>query len=383
MFRTSWSHRDPSLIILMVPVVTYMAIVFSSYTNITLLILELEKRQLCPHDDDNCDENLVSSAAALTCSYIFLVESLFSIMVVGFLGTLSDHIGRIPVMCLSFVGIILENVGILAIMSTNLPVMWLCIPAALQGLCGSYSGFLCVSSAYVSDVYGRTSEDSRTQSFSHFEVMLSVGGMIGPVLGGWALSSFGFSTYFISCVCTSTILLVYIYSMPESLSIKRSDMWEGKWFLESTVGTLKLLTETRSYISADIIKTDTSDHTLHTTSGVRSSNNIVDFHPKFRLSLVSVAFFFTFGNTVSASGIYILFTSRVFGWGSFDVGIFLSTSAFVGVIALLFFRKCVNFCCFEISDISMAKLGALSSVSIILCLPFHLFAMYFLILCMS
>lgn len=365
MFQTSRSNRVPSLLVLAVPVVAYMAIVFSSYTNITLLIIDLERRRLCPDDDNDCDEDLVSSAAALTCSYIFLVESLCSILVVGFLGRSSDHIGRIPVMCLSFTGVILENLAILAVMNLGLPIMWLCIPAGLQGLCGSYAGFLCVSSAYVSDVslYGRTSEDTRTQSFSHFEVMLSVGGMIGPILGGWTLSSFGFTSYFISCVCLSFCILVYINAMPESLSMKRDDMWEGKWFVQSTVGTLKLLTQTRPYLSSGDLHKSEDDEGNTSISTDNTYDLIGGLSPKFRLSLISVAFFFTFGNTVSASGIYILFTSRVFGWGYLTVGTFLSTSAFIGVLALLFFRKLLQRCCCDPSDIFMAKLGALSSVS--------------------
>ena len=103
--QESTGGMEPSIWYLTVPVFAYMAIVFSSYTNVTLLILDAEHDRLCSPDDD-CDEDSVSASAARVSSYVFLVESLASLLIVGILGNFSDKHGRRFEIIILFIGIL-------------------------------------------------------------------------------------------------------------------------------------------------------------------------------------------------------------------------------------------------------------------------------------
>ena len=236
-FLLRW--REPCLGHLVLPIVLYMSMVFSSYTNLTNLIIDLQRRSMCGGlDDGACDDDdeeaAVSASAARTSSYVFLAESVCSILVVGHLGNMSDRLGRRPIAALSLTGNVAECILVVLIIRNNLPVAFLAGATAVQGLCGSYCGFLMACSAYVADLNGKSSKrtqgitedeggssmsvlaNERTERFSKFEVLLNLGAVIGPVLGGWSVARYSYTSYFLVCALLSIALLGYVAAMPEA-----------------------------------------------------------------------------------------------------------------------------------------------------------------------
>ena len=106
-----------------------MTIVFSSYNTLTEVIVDLETLRQCDSDSeseaDSCDDGEVSAAAALTSSYVFLIESVCSLLVVGSLGSLSDRVGRRPLLALAVVGTLVESLGVVAVVRLRLPSLYL------------------------------------------------------------------------------------------------------------------------------------------------------------------------------------------------------------------------------------------------------------------
>jgi len=251
---------EPTLAWLALPVVLYMTIVFSSYMNLSEVIIALETDRLCPSGGggggggDDCDDDAVSAAAALASSYVFLAESIAAVLMVGFLGGLSDRCGRRLVIGLALLGTVVECVGIVTVMRLKLSALYLCAATGVNGVFGSYCAFLMAASAFVADVHHRaqakgpglaavssssasvssaTSAMStaavassasaaalgRSRGFVAFEAMLNAGAVVGPLAGGWALRGFGPELYFLWAACVAAAALAFVvFWMPESLA---------------------------------------------------------------------------------------------------------------------------------------------------------------------
>jgi DHA1 family tetracycline resistance protein-like MFS transporter len=201
-----------------------------------------------------------------------LMQFLFSPVV----GTLSDRIGRRPVILISNFGLGLDY--FLMALAPNL--YWLFVGRVISGITAAS---ITTATAYVADVLP---PDRRAGSFGLLGAAFGAGFVLGPALGG-VLGGYDPRLPFWVAGCVSLANAVYgFFVLPESLPRERRRPFE--WRRANPVGSLKLL-----------------------------RSNVQLF------GLASVHFLYTLAHNVMPS-VFVLFTSVKFGWGERMVGLTLA-----------------------------------------------------------
>ena len=141
--------------------------------------------------------------------YIGIMTALYAIMqfiCAPVLGSLSDRLGRRPVLLISIAGAAVNYLFL-----AFAPSLWLLlIGRAIAGLTGAN---ISVAMAYITDI---SPEDKRARRFGLFNAMFGIGFIIGPVLGG-ALGDHWLRLPFIAAAVLNTAnLLLAFFVLPES-----------------------------------------------------------------------------------------------------------------------------------------------------------------------
>lgn len=138
----------------------------------------------------------------------------------GTVAALTDRYGRRSILGLAAFGQTINAVIVLLCLVYNLNPYYFVIGYALNGLTGGYPAFLACAFAYVADL---TSKEDRPVIFGGGESMLFLGGVVGPVLIGYVLKHY--QHYVAVCVLAiiSTVLVLYIYSIPKSRHLKKNN----------------------------------------------------------------------------------------------------------------------------------------------------------------
>ena len=141
--------------------------------------------------------------------YIGIMTALYAIMqfiCAPVLGSLSDRIGRRPVLLISLAGAAI-NYLFLAFASN----LWMLLLG--RAIAGLTSANISVATAYITDI---SPEDQRARRFGLFNAMFGIGFIIGPVLGG-ALGDHWLRLPFIAAaVLNACNLLLAFFVLPES-----------------------------------------------------------------------------------------------------------------------------------------------------------------------
>lgn len=142
-------------------------------------------------------------------SYIGIMAALYAAMQFVFapvLGSLSDRLGRRPVLLISLAGAAV-NYLFLAVA----PNLWLLLLG--RAIAGLTSANVSVATAYITDV---SAEDERAGRFGLLNAMFGAGFIIGPVLGG-ALGDHWLRLPFIAAaILNACNLLLAFFLLPES-----------------------------------------------------------------------------------------------------------------------------------------------------------------------
>ncbi len=129
------------------------------------------------------------------------------------LGSLSDRIGRKPVLTVSLVGTAL-NYAVMA----ALPPLWILFVA--RAIAGATGANMSVAMAYVADV---SRPDTRAQRFGQLSAAMGVGFILGPAAGG-ILREFGLAWPFIVAALAAGLNLVLcLFVLPETRAEVRED----------------------------------------------------------------------------------------------------------------------------------------------------------------
>src|SRR5881628_673759 len=145
------------------------------------------------------------------------------------LGSLSDRVGRRPVILLSCLGLGLDYF----IMALAPTVGWLFVGRVLSGITASS---FTTSFAYIADV---TEPDERARRFGMLGAAFGVGFILGPAVGG-LLGEIGLRAPFWAAGALSLVGAAYgWFVLPESLSIERRAVFE--WRRANPVGSIGLL----------------------------------------------------------------------------------------------------------------------------------------------
>lgn len=126
-----------------------------------------------------------------------------------FIGRLSDHYGRVPVLIVSQIGTVLSFLMIGFAQSVAL----LFFARILDGITG---GNIIVARAYVADI---TPREQRTQALGYIFVAFGVGFIFGPALGGILANLFGYTIPFVIAAIAAAIVVILTWTtLDESLS---------------------------------------------------------------------------------------------------------------------------------------------------------------------
>jgi MFS transporter, DHA1 family, tetracycline resistance protein len=159
-------------------------------------------------------------------STIFAVVQFFGSPI---LGTLSDRVGRRPVVLLSNFGTAVDYL-ILAL-APNLG--WL---FAGRVLAGATTSSVTVASAYIADV---TPEDKRAGAYGMIGAAFGVGFVVGPVIGG-LLGNHGLRLPFWVAGALSLVNFLYgLFVLPESLRPENRNAFS--WSRANPLGAIKML----------------------------------------------------------------------------------------------------------------------------------------------
>lgn len=170
-----------------------------------------------------------SSAAATQYGFLLSLYGAMQFLFAPLLGTLSDQVGRRPVLLLS-----LFFAGIDYILMALAPnMLWLYIGRALSGITGAS---FTAANAYIADV---SPPEQRSQNFGLVGAAFGVGFIIGPAAGGF-LSQFGHRVPFwaAAVLCLANWLYGY-FILPESL--KPENRRAFSWKQANPLGALKML----------------------------------------------------------------------------------------------------------------------------------------------
>ncbi|MFN3951420.1 MAG: MFS transporter [Thermaurantimonas sp.] len=146
--------------------------------------------------------------------------SLMQFVFAGFWGSLSDRIGRRPVILLSILIMVVAYV----VFANAASIAVLLISRVLSGL-GAAN--LSAAQAFISDV---SSPDKRAKNFGLIGAAFGLGFIVGPPLGGWLKDSFGIEWvgYTAALFSGFNFMLAY-FILPESLHTKNpvSPLWQN------------------------------------------------------------------------------------------------------------------------------------------------------------
>ncbi|MEO5805789.1 tetracycline efflux MFS transporter Tet(30) [Devosia sp.] len=122
------------------------------------------------------------------------------------LGAMSDRFGRRPVLLLSLAGTLVDY-----LFMTFTPYGWVLVVG--RAMAGVTSANMAVASAYITDI---TPEDKRAERFGTLGAVMSVGFIIGPVIGGVVGAWWLRAPFLAAAVFNGLNLLVALVVLPES-----------------------------------------------------------------------------------------------------------------------------------------------------------------------
>lgn len=165
---------------------------------------------------------------------MLMLYSAVSFLMSPFWGSLSDRIGRRPVLLLGLSGFAISFL-LLGLAGDNLWLMYL--SRILGGLFSGAATSCAV--AYVADI---TTEENRTKGMGLVGMSIGLGFIFGPAVGG-LLTGFGLSVpFFVSSALSFLALIVTAARLPESLpASKRGRMQKGVSRWTAFSGSLKYL----------------------------------------------------------------------------------------------------------------------------------------------
>ena len=203
------------------------------------------------------------------------------------LGALSDRFGRRPVLLLSLAGTLIDYL----VMALT-PLGWVLVVG--RAMAGITSANMAVASAYITDI---TPPEQRAQRFGLVGAVMSMGFIIGPVIGGIMGAWWLRSPFLVAALFNGLNLAVALFVLPESR--KASD---GKFDWKELNPLAPLVW-------------------------------LWNFKPLLPMVIVSVVF----GLIAAVPGtIWVLYGAERFGWDSVHMGISLSVFGVSGALAQAF-----------------------------------------------
>jgi DHA1 family tetracycline resistance protein-like MFS transporter len=169
------------------------------------------------------------ASAALLAGVMSTIFAAMQFFVSPILGTLSDRVGRRPIVLLSNLGTAFDY-AILALAPT---LGWLFLGRILSG---ATTASISVASAYIADV---TPEDKRAGAYGMISAAFGAGFVVGPAIGG-ILGNYGLRVPFWVAGALSLLNFLYgLFVLPESLAPENRNAFS--WRRANPLGSFKML----------------------------------------------------------------------------------------------------------------------------------------------
>lgn len=156
---------------------------------------------------------------------LLTLYSAFQFIGAPYLGTLSDQLGRKPVLIISQAGTLLSWFVFLlalyipdaAILGFAIPLFIIAFSRVLDGITG---GNISVANAYVSDI---TTKEEKSYIFAYMGGITGIGLIIGPGIGGFTASSdYGYKATLVTASIISIVALItIIFWLKESHPVEK------------------------------------------------------------------------------------------------------------------------------------------------------------------
>jgi DHA1 family tetracycline resistance protein-like MFS transporter len=146
--------------------------------------------------------------------YIGIMTALYAIMQFVFapvLGSLSDRLGRRPVLLISLAGAAVNYLFL-----AFAPSLWTLLLA--RAIAGLTSANVSVATAYITDI---SAEDQRARRFGLLNAMFGIGFIVGPVLGGLLGDYWVRLPFIAAAILNGGNLLLALFALPESRTPSR------------------------------------------------------------------------------------------------------------------------------------------------------------------
>jgi DHA1 family tetracycline resistance protein-like MFS transporter len=214
------------------------------------------------------------------------------------LGRISDRYGRRPVMLVSITGSVLSS---LVLGFAN--VLWLVFAARI--VAGSSKANISTAHAYVADLIPM---DQRAKYMGWMGAAMGLGFVVGPGVGGLLGHVFNELPFFVAAALSLLNLIMAAVWLPESLHRRAKIRVEGELPAEASQSRAAMLTPT----------------------GMRRLFGELRGTHMAWLAVIAFCFYLSFAGMESTMA---LFGKRVFSWGTFETGLFMT---YIGVNMVVF-----------------------------------------------
>jgi len=163
--------------------------------------------------------------------YLLFAFAITQFLFSPFMGSLSDHYGRRPIILLSLFGFVVDYL-LLAMAPTYL---WLVVGRLIAGFFGAS---FTTANAYIADI---STDEDRSKNFGMLGAAFGVGFIVGPLLGG-IFGGFGLRVpFYVAALLTFINFLYGYFILPESLAPENRRTFN--WRNANPLSTLKKLSK--------------------------------------------------------------------------------------------------------------------------------------------
>ncbi|KAK9476467.1 major facilitator superfamily domain-containing protein [Lipomyces japonicus] len=170
----------------------------------------------------NCQSAIVHSKVARFNMWLGFIQSSLAAIVSPRLGSLSDRIGRKPILLLFLASQAVSSIVIIIAAESHSvdAYKWLFVSSIVDGLTGSIQTILLISHAYTADC---TNAANRARGFGLIRACFFAGITIGPAIGGFVIerTSKILLIFYVNLVVLAGIVLYIFVILPESLPAHR------------------------------------------------------------------------------------------------------------------------------------------------------------------
>ncbi|KAL1925071.1 uncharacterized protein VTP21DRAFT_4725 [Calcarisporiella thermophila] len=285
-------------------------------------------------DSELCSAPIVQQRTSRLMMINALTISISTILVLTYLGSLSDRKGRRLFMAISNFGVLLFNTVILLVYLwwNVLGSGFLTVGFLLVGLSGGASGFLVSMQAYIVDI---TAPKHRGVTFGYLFALIYTGLGLGPMLGNLTVKlTNSFGTILYTSVVFRILFLVYIvFVLPES-----NPGGEYAPLTRSAGAEFTALNDTPSSPVTQTHSTEASNTSMRDrlVLTAKKLHRVIipplfaqeNSRRKWALILLVAVNFFNNTAVVSMVGVQNLYYASQFHWGPAESGEFFSLQCF-------------------------------------------------------